>query len=53
MTRTALCRLYGISRPTGYKWAKRAKEERSLAEHSRRPLHSPNATPPKLVKLIL
>jgi transposase InsO family protein len=53
MTRTALCALYGISRQSGYKWARRATEERSLKEHSRRPHHSPGATPRKLVQLIL
>lgn len=53
MTRTALCALYGISRETGYKWARRAKNENSVNEQSRRPLRSPNATPQHLVKLIL
>lgn len=40
----ALCRDYGISRPTGYLWLQRYYEVGSvngLAEHSRRPLHSP------------
>ena len=40
----ALCRDYGISRPTGYLWLDRYQEVGSvngLAEHSRRPLHSP------------
>ena len=39
-----LCREYGISRPTGYLWLKRYDEVGSvmgLAEHSRRPLRSP------------
>jgi transposase InsO family protein len=43
----ALCRDYGISRPTGYLWLKRYYEVGSvngLAEHSRRPLHSPRRT---------
>ena len=40
----ALCRDYEISRPTGYLWLQRYHEVGSvsgLAEHSRRPLHSP------------
>lgn len=53
MTRIALCLLYGISRQTGYKWVRRALKERSYEEHSRRPLNSPNATPKRLVNLIL
>jgi transposase InsO family protein len=42
-----LCRAYGISRPTGYLWLRRYQELGSvsgLAEHSRRPLHSPQRT---------
>jgi transposase InsO family protein len=42
-----LCRVYGISRPTGYLWLHRYQELGSvsgLAEHSRRPLHSPRRT---------
>ena len=53
LTKAALCRVFGISRQTGYKWARRAKLERSIAEHSRRPKRSPNRTPGKLVRLIL
>lgn len=39
----ALCREYGVSRKTGYKWKQRALAEglSALAEHSRRPRHSP------------
>jgi transposase InsO family protein len=38
-----LCRHYGISRKTGYKYLKRFKESgiEGLADESRRPLHSP------------
>lgn len=49
MSRTALCELYGITRQTGYKWARR----HSVEELSRRPHRSPRATPTKLVKRIL
>lgn len=39
----ALCREYGISPRTGYKWIKRYQEEgeTGLYDHSRRPKHSP------------
>lgn len=43
-----LCRRYGISRPTGYKWLRRYREVGSLSEldeRSRRPRHSPGRTP--------
>lgn len=38
-----LCRRFGISRKTGYKWLKRFREagESGLADRSRRPQHSP------------
>lgn len=44
---TALCREFGISRPTGYLWRRRYQQGgslRALAEHSRRPRHSPART---------
>jgi transposase InsO family protein len=48
---SVLCREYGISRPTGYLWLRRYQEAGSvqaLAERSRRPHHSPAATPARL-----
>lgn len=39
-----LCRKYGISRPTAYKWLERSKTDISFEEHSRMPLYSPNKT---------
>lgn len=38
-----LCREYGVSRKTGYKWKERALQDglHALAERSRRPRHSP------------
>jgi transposase InsO family protein len=41
-----LCRRYGISRPTGYKWVRRFRQGglEGLAEQSRRPIHSPGQT---------
>lgn len=42
-----LCRRYGISAETAYKWLRRFKEEGppGLADRSRRPLSSPSRTP--------
>ena len=41
-----LCRRYNVSRPTGYKWLSRFKENglEGLEELSRRPLYSPHQT---------
>ncbi len=41
-----LCRRFGISRPTAYKWLKRAAEstQEEFADRSRRPLTSPTRT---------
>src|SRR5215218_3969444 len=50
---TAMCRLFGISRETGYKWSRRWRDERSVEEKSRRPAAHPATTPPALVKRIL
>lgn len=44
---TALCREFGISRPTGYLWRQRYRQTDSLtkiSERSRRPHHSPYRT---------
>jgi len=45
-TMSELCRLYGISRKTGYKWAQRYGEEGvdGLKERSRRPHRCPRQT---------
>ncbi len=43
----ALCREFGISRPTGYRWRRRFEQAGSaaaVAERSRRPEHSPGRT---------
>ncbi len=44
--RRALCRRYGISAPTGYKWLHRylSEGDEGLVDQSRRPHHSPNRT---------
>ena len=52
---TELCARYGISRNTGYKWRERfvALGVAGLAEHSRAPLSSPNATSPAIITQVL
>jgi len=42
-----LCREFGISRPTGYRWRRRFEQSQSVTgvmERSRRPAHSPGRT---------
>ena len=49
-----LCRRYGISRTTGYKWLRRAAAgEEDFADRSRRPRRSPLRTPPEVERRIL
>ncbi len=50
-----LCRRYHISRKTGYKWLARYETGGlpALGDQSRRPAHSPTATPPELVAALL
>ena len=50
---SALCREYGISRKTGYKWVERYRTGQSLCDQSRRPKHSPCKTPAETEKLII
>jgi len=47
---SALCRRYGISRKTGYKWLHRVREQgrEGLSDHSRRPQRSPARTAPEV-----
>jgi len=55
-TLAALCREYEISRPTGYLWLQRyqsAGSVQALAEHSRRPLRSPQRTADELAAAVL
>ena len=55
-TLTALCREYGISRPTGYEWVRRYRANESLAdvvERSRRPLRSPTRTSSRVEERII
>ncbi len=47
---SALCREFGISRPTGYVWRRRYEQSRTLTQisaRSRRPQHSPTRTGPR------
>ncbi len=52
---SALCRIFGISRKTGYKWLRREEEagREGLADRSRRPLHSPEQTDPEMEEHVL
>lgn len=51
---SALCRRFGISRQTGYKWLGRyCGNEEDLADRSRRPLSHPTRTPSGLEAAIL
>lgn len=55
-TMAALCREYEISRATGYLWWQRYQQVGTvsgLAEHSRRPRHSPSRTPAALEAAVL
>lgn len=51
----ALCRRYGISAPTGYKWLARSASdpEESFADRSRRPYSSPGRTPSAIEAKVL
>ena len=53
---SSLCRRYGVSRKTGYKWLQRYREVGDLsllAERSRRPRFSPRKTPDWLEERVL
>jgi transposase len=52
---TELATAYGISRKTAYKWVARyeAGGLPALADQSRRPVTSPTATPPELIRALL
>jgi putative transposase len=50
----AVCRRYGVSRATGYKWMERFFEVGpQFADQSRAPRFHPNSTPPAVVDLLL
>ncbi len=52
---SSLCREFGVSRPTGYKWLRRYVQagKAGLEEQSRRPHHSPRQTLAKIEAAIL
>ena len=51
-TKSALCREYGISRPTGDKWIRRYKAGEALVEKSRRP-NRIHRTEPEIEEIIV
>ena len=56
VSRAALCRAFGISRETGYKWVRRFKQVRQLSklsELSRRPHSQPRKTPSSVEELVV
>lgn len=52
-SKSALCREYGISRPTGDKWLTRGLAGEEMNDRSRRPHSSPGRTPPQQELLIV
>lgn len=52
-SKAALCREYGISRPTGDKWIKRFLEDEDLSDRSRAPFKTVNKTPPETEEFIV
>ncbi len=50
-----LCRRFGLSRKTGYKWIERYKKEgaRGLEDRSRRPKRTPSVTQKRVVEEIV
>lgn len=50
---SALCRRFGISRKTGYKWLARSRQGSALSDRSRRPHDSPARTPAAVEQLVV
>lgn len=50
---SAVCREFGITRKTGYKWLERYRADGSLSDQSRRPRTTANKTPEETEKLII
>ena len=48
-----LCREFGISRKTGYKWLKRANNGETMNDQSRKPKRSPQRTPAAIEHKVL
>lgn len=47
----SLCRSYGVSPTTGYKWLRRVSSGEGLEDRSRRPHRSPEATSPEIERM--
>lgn len=52
-SKSALCREYGISRPTGDKWIKRYKAGEGVKSRSRAPFHTANRIDEEMEELIV
>ena len=50
---SALCRSYGISRDTGYKWLGRHLSGQGMEDQSRRPFHTPSRIPEEMESRIV
>lgn len=50
---SSLCREFGITRKTGYKWVERAKENEGLSDRSHIPFSIPSRTVPEIEDLIV
>ena len=50
---SSLCREFGITRATGYKWVERNKQSGSMSDRSHAPLHVPGRTPAEIEGAIL
>jgi len=48
-----LCRRYGITRKTGYKWIQRYYDGMTMLDQSRAPILRPHKTPPETEELII
>lgn len=52
-SKSALCREYGISRPTGDKWLKRYQAGEPLEDRSRAPKRRPRETPEEMKQIVV
>ena len=50
---SSLCREFGITRATGYKWVERNNQSCSMSDRSHAPLHIPGRTPAEIEEAIL
>ena len=50
---SSLCREFGISRKTGYKWVERNNQSCSMTDRSHAPVHIPGRTPIEIERAIL